>query len=385
MLDNEIIYLDNAATSFPKPPAVLERMAGDYARFGVSPGRGSYDLAVCASELVWEARKKVAAFFNGPAAERVIWTACATDALNTAILGLLKPGDHVISTRLEHNSVLRPLFHLREKYGITYDLVPFDGQGLVDPRDVEKAIKSNTRLVVVTHASNVLGTVQPIGEIGGICLEYGIPLVVDTAQSAGHIPVDMHECNISAVVFTGHKGLLGPAGIGGLVIDEKTEIMPTRYGGTGVDSHSLKQTWDYPHRLEAGTHNLPGIFGLSAALDYLQDGETGDKNSENELTLTKLLYEGLGSIDGVIIHSPPPQGVPVLTCSISGMDATAVGEILDGDYQIAVRTGLHCAPLVHETLGTVETGAVRFSPGPFNSREDILRAIEAMKAIAAAR
>ncbi|HHX74087.1 MAG TPA: aminotransferase class V-fold PLP-dependent enzyme [Firmicutes bacterium] len=382
--DDGVIYLDNAATSFPKPPEVLQKMVQDYALYGVSPGRGSYDLAVCAADLVWEARKKVAAFFHAPDPARVIFTANATDALNKALLGLLAPGDHVVSTRLEHNSVLRPLFLLREKMGITFDLAPFDGCGLVDPAAIVKLLRPETKLVILNHASNVLGSVQPVDAIGRVCRERDIVLLVDTAQSAGHIPVDMEKLNLQAVAFTGHKGLMGPAGIGGLVLAPGLEVRPTFSGGTGMESLSLQQPSAYPHRLESGTLNLPGIFGLAAGLDYLAKVRENLGEDNHEMKLARLLYDGLQDIPGVKIVSPRPSGcsVPIVTCTVREMVSSDVGDILDGDFQIAVRTGLHCAPLVHETLGTVRTGAVRFSPGLFNTEEDIRQVVTAMEKIA---
>jgi cysteine desulfurase/selenocysteine lyase len=385
-MSNSIIYLDNAATSFPKPREVLEKMVETYARLGVSPGRGGYDLATEAAELVFQTRQKLARFFCAPDPERVIFTANATDALNIAIQGLIRPGDHVVSTRLEHNSVLRPLYHLREQGWIEYDLVSFDGSGYVDPQEIKMVIRPNTRLVIVCHASNVLGTVQPVAEIAGICLERGIPLLLDAAQSAGHVPINMSDWGIGAIAFTGHKALFGPSGIGGLILSPELNVRATRFGGTGIESRSLVHTQSFPHRLEAGTLNLAGIFGLSAGLDYLEQKGSGQL-WQREMALIQRLHRGLSSAPGVVIHSPPPteQGVPVLTCNIKGMDSWDVGDILDGDYGIAVRTGLHCAPFVHVDLGTDSTGAVRFSPGPFNTNEDIDQAIEALAAIAASR
>ncbi|HHX86889.1 MAG TPA: aminotransferase class V-fold PLP-dependent enzyme [Firmicutes bacterium] len=384
MPENKIIYLDNAATSFPKPREVLEQMIETYARLGVSPGRGSYDLAVEAAELVFKTRQKLARFFKAPNPERVIFSANATDALNTAIQGLLGPGDHVVSTRLEHNSVLRPLFHLRERYGIEYDLVRFDGQGQVDPDEVAKAFKPNTRLVILCHASNVLGSVQQVPQIARVCAKRQIPLLLDVAQSAGHIPIDMSSWHIQGIAFTGHKALLAPGGIGGLVLSPELNVASTRFGGTGIESSSPVHTQDFPYRLEAGTLNLTGIFGLSAGIDYLEKEEAPEDSRLREMGLIRRLYDGLRSLPGIAIHSPPPavQSVPVLTCSVKGVASADVGDILDGDFQIAARTGLHCAPLVHETLGTAAAGAVRFSPGRFNTEQDIDRAVEAMAAIA---
>ncbi|NMB41148.1 MAG: aminotransferase class V-fold PLP-dependent enzyme [Firmicutes bacterium] len=383
-MSGNLIYLDNAATSFPKPREVLKKMLKTYVRSGVSPGRGSYDLADEAAELVYQTRRKLTRFFSASDPERVIFTANATDALNIALQGLLRPGDHVVSTRLEHNSVLRPLYHLEKQGMIEYDLVCFDDSGYICPQQIMKAVKHNTKLVVVSHASNVLGTVQPAKEIARLCSEHGIPLLLDAAQSAGHIPIDMHSWGIGALAFTGHKALLGPTGIGGLILSPGLDIRTTRFGGTGIESRSLIHTQSFPHRLEAGTLNLAGILGLSASLDYLEQ-----KNYEHlwqrEMALTQRLYDGLRSISKVVFLSPPPtkQSVPVLTCAMKDMDSGDVGDILDGDYGIAVRIGLHCAPLVHVDLGTDASGAIRFSPGPFNTDKDIDFAVAAMAEIAA--
>ena len=234
-MSGRLIYLDNAATTFPKPRGTLNRMVETYQRMGVSPGRGGYDLATEAEALV-EAEEEVARLFGAPDPNRVIFAANATDALNLAIQGVLTPGDHVVSTRLEHNSVLRPLYHLREQGLIEYDLMPFDGKGFVDPGDIAGAIRPNTSLVIVCHASNVLGTIQPIPEIGRLCAGKGVPLLIDAAQSAGVVPIDLDAWRVAAVAFTGHKSLLGPTGIGGLIIHPELEVRTTRFGGTGVDS-----------------------------------------------------------------------------------------------------------------------------------------------------
>jgi len=382
---NPFIYLDNAATSYPKPREVLESMVETYAHLGVSPGRGGYDRAVEAEAFVHETRKRVARFFNAPDPDRIVFAHNATDALNMVIQGLVAPGDHVVSTRLEHNSVLRPLHHLHLQNVITYDLAPFDGRGFVDPEDIGRRIRPETRLVVVSHASNVLGTVQPIGDIGRICAEHEVPLVVDVTQSAGRIPIHMTEWRASAVAFTGHKGLLGPTGIGGMAVDSETDIRPTRFGGTGVESKSLIHTEAYPHRLEAGTLNLMGIIGLSAGMDYLRQ-EGIDTIHRRELKLLERLRDGFSKTDGVEIYCTEDltDHVGVLTVTLRGIEPADVGAILDADFNIAVRTGLHCAPLVHETLGTTPRGGVRFSLGPFNTREDVDSAVSAMAAIARA-
>ncbi|AGL03199.1 aminotransferase class V-fold PLP-dependent enzyme [Desulfoscipio gibsoniae] len=385
-MDNKLIYLDNAATSFPKPRKVIDRMVETYTRLGVSPGRGSYDLSMEAADLVFQTRQKLARFFGAPDPERVIFAANATDALNLAILGLVRPGDHVITTRLEHNSVLRPLFHLAKQSGIEYDLVGFDEHGYINLDEIASTIRSNTRLVICNHASNVLGTVQPVSDIARACVEREIPLLIDAAQSAGYVPIDMSKWNVNAIAFTGHKALLGPSGIGGLVLSPHLEIKSTRFGGTGIDSRTLIHTQTFPHRLEAGTLNLLGVFGLLAGLDYLEN-EDMERGHQKEMAMIKRLYEGLSLISRVVIHSPmlTEQDVPVLTCSVKGLSSEDVGAIMDGDYGIAVRTGLHCAPLVHVDLGTDTNGAIRFSLGRFNTNEDIDRALEAMDAISSGR
>ena len=378
-----MIYLDNAATAFPKPSGVLDEMVQQYARLGGSPGRGGYDLATEAGEFVEQVRAKVAMFFKAPDSSHVVFANNATDALNLAIQGILQPGDHAVSTRLEHNSVLRQLFHLKEKGWIEYDLAPFHNGGFVDPYELAALIRPNTRLVIVNHASNVLGAVQPLAEIGRLCVERNVPLLVDVAQSAGHIPMDMESWRASAIAFTGHKAMLGPAGIGGLVIAPNLEIGITRFGGTGVDSQSLRHTSTYPHRLEAGTLNILGIMGLSAGLDFL-NREGVEKVWERESVLAKRLWDGLAELKVVNLYGTAPSDnhVPVITCNVDEMVPLDVGDILDGDFDIAVRTGLHCAPLVHEDIGTGDTGAVRFSLGHNNTAEEIEEALKAMARIA---
>ena len=382
-MDDALIYLDNAATTFPKPVSVLEKMVETYLRIGVSPGRGSYDLSVEAEGLVGEVRQKMARFFGAPDPDRVVFTSNATDALNLAIQGMLRPGDHVVSTRLEHNSVLRPLYHLRQQGIIEYDLVAFDARGFVHPEDVVAALRPTTKLVILCHASNVLGTIQPVQEIGRLCAERGVPVLIDTAQSAGVIPIDMQSWQIAALAFTGHKAMLGPTGIGGLVLNRGIEIEPTRFGGTGLESGSPVHTETFPHRLEAGTLNLMGIIGLSEGLDFLQTMGI-ELIHAKEMELLTTLRDGLSLIDGIELYCAEHLSthVALLTANVRGMDPDDVGSILDADFHIAVRAGLHCAPLVHEGLGTLPHGSVRFSPGPFNRMEDIEKTLEAMAEIA---
>ncbi len=385
-MTGRFIYLDNAATSFPKPEGMLARMIEIYQRLGVSPGRGSYDLAVEAEDLVSGTRARLARLFNSPDPDRVIFAGNATDGLNLAIQGLARPGDHLVSTRIEHNSVLRPLYHLREKGLIEYDLVPFDGKGFVDPGDIARAIRPDTRLVVLCHASNVLGTIQPINEIGPLCAEKGVPLLVDAAQSAGQIPIDMDAWKISAVAFTGHKSLLGPTGIGGLVVHPDLDLRTTRFGGTGIDSESPVHTQTYPYRLEAGTINLMGIIGLSEGLRFLEK-EGIESIHQKEMDLITRLRDGLSHLDMIELYCAGDlqDHVGLITANVRGMDPGDAGAILDADFGIAVRVGLHCAPLVHEGIGTFPRGGIRFSLGPFNTMDDIDLTLEVMAAIDSSR
>ena len=379
-----MIYLDNAATTFPKAPGTLERALERYRELGVSPGRGNHDLAVRASDAVDEVRAKVAAFFGAPDPERVAFGANATDALNQVILGLVQPGDHVVATRLDHNSVLRPLHHLAQTGVITWDAAPFDERGIVRADAVEALLRPNTRLVVMTHASNVLGTVQPVAEIARRCAARGIPLVVDAAQSAGQVPLDMAALGISALAFTGHKSLYGPSGIGGLVVMPSLQVATTRFGGTGMDSASLVHTQAYPLRLEAGTLNLLGVLGLGEGLDFVESKGVAELHAREGALLARL-RAGLRAIDGVTLYRADgdlTDRVAVLACNVPGVHPQDVGAILDGDFDIAVRVGVHCAPLVHRDLGTIDRGAVRFSLGAFTTEADVDAAVEAMRAVA---
>jgi cysteine desulfurase family protein len=379
-----LVYLDNAATTFPKAPGTLEAALATYRRVGASPGRGNHDLAAQAGGLVDGARAHVARFFGAPDPDRVVFAANATDALNTAILGLVRPGDHVVTTRLDHNAVLRPLHHLAAAGTITWDAAPFDGRGIVDPDAVAALLRPATRLVVMAHASNVLGTVQPVAEIARMCAERGVPVVLDAAQSAGQVPVDMQALGVAAIAFTGHKSLYGPTGIGGLVLRPDLEVETTRFGGTGMDSASLVHTRAYPLRLEAGTLDLLGVLGLVAGLDWL-DGEAGGVAAVHarEAALLHRLRDGLAAIDGVTLYAADEVAghVAVLLANVDGIHPQDAGAILDGDFGVAVRVGVHCAPLVHRDLGTIERGAIRFSLGAFTTADDVDAAIAAMGAI----
>jgi cysteine desulfurase family protein len=377
-----MIYLDNAATSFPKPAECLQRALDRYLKIGASPGRGGYDRAVEAEAAVSAVRRKLCRFFGADEAHRVCFTYNATDALNLLIQGLLQPGDHVVSSRLEHNSVLRPLHHLQRQGRISFDLVPFDPDGFIEPDQVSAAIRPATKLVILTHASNVLGTVQPVQEIATTCRARGVPLVLDASQSAGAVPIRAQDWGVQAIAFTGHKSLLGPTGIGGVALSPELDLEPTRFGGTGVDSRSLYHTRDYPYRLEAGTINLLGILGLEASLDYVDQSYA--TSYAREMSLLRKLRDGIGALPRLRLYGADrlDHHLPVLTCTVANHHSEDVAAILDGDFGIAVRAGLHCAPLVHQDLGTLEKGAVRFSLGPFTTEAEIDAAVNAMAAIA---
>jgi cysteine desulfurase/selenocysteine lyase len=377
-----MIYLDNAATSFPKPAECLRRALERYLQIGASPGRGGYDRAIEAEEAVSAVRKKICRFFGADDTHRVCFTYNATDALNLLIQGLLRPGDHVVSSRLEHNSVLRPLHHLQREGRISFDLVPFNPDGFIEPDQVSAAIRPATKLVILTHASNVLGTVQPVEEIAAVCRSRRIPLVLDASQSAGVVPIRVKDWGVQAIAFTGHKSMLGPTGIGGLVLAPGLDPEPSRFGGTGIDSRNPYHTLEYPYRLEAGTINLLGILGLEESLDYVDQSYTA--SYVREMSLLRKLIDGLRELPRLRLYGAErlEHHLPVLTCTVANRHSEDVGAILDGDFGIAVRAGLHCAPLVHQELGTLEKGAVRFSLGPFTTKAEIDAAVEAMAAIA---
>ncbi|MGB6065348.1 MAG: aminotransferase class V-fold PLP-dependent enzyme [Desulfomonilaceae bacterium] len=379
--DSPVIYLDNAATSFPKPTQVVQEMLETYSRLGVSPGRGGYDLAVQCEHYVREVRHRISDFFGGDSPDRVAFACSSTDALNTIILGMAEPGCHVVSSRLEHNSVLRPLYHLRERGLITFDLVPFDGSGFIDPQDVSKLIKPATKFVILNHVSNVLGTIQPVQEIGRICVDRDIPLILDVSQSAGVVPINMRDMHVSVVAFTGHKSLMAPTGIGGLVLRNGIDIRATRFGGTGTDSWSPAHPEAYPDRLEAGTLNVIGIMGLSAGLRYITQRGISNIYS-HEMLLAQKLRDGLSAMNGVKVYCAErlDHHAAVISCNVENIDPEDFAAILDADFNIATRSGLHCAPLVHESLGTSPRGAVRFSIGPSNSDADISAALSAVRA-----
>jgi len=388
-----IVYLDNAATSFPKPDVVHEKMSAFYRAYGVNPGRTGCDLALKAEEMIASTRARLSALFNPSLVRagvkkdpnRLVFTANATHALNLVIQGVLRPGDHVVTTATEHNSVIRPVNHMGAR-GVTATFVRPDAEGYVDPDAIRRAITAATRLVIVNHASNVIGAVQDLEGIGAVCREKGVLFAVDAAQTAGVLPIDMAAWGISYLAFTGHKGLLGPTGTGGLCVADDAEISSTVWGGTGVRSAHPYHLDEFPYRLEAGTLNLLGIAGVSAGLDWIE--ATGQEAIlAHELALLERLQEGIKDIRGLTVHGTTRLQRRVAVCSvtIAGYDPSDVGTILDVDHDILTRTGLQCAPLIHDHLGTSPRGTVRLSIGPFNTEAHIDRAIAALRHIAAQR
>ncbi|TKJ39112.1 cysteine desulfurase [candidate division LCP-89 bacterium B3_LCP] len=382
----DLIYLDNAATAWPKPPNVYEFAIDFYRKTGVNPGRSGFDMAIEAGNIIEDLRVRLTKFFGGDenVPERLCFSYNATDALNLIIPGLLVSGDHVISTNVEHNSVIRPINCMVRDQGVEATYVPFNKQGYVDPDDIKYALKPNTKLVIVNHGSNVLGTVQPLKEIGQICRDKGVLFAIDSSQTAGVVPIDMKDMNIDVLAFTGHKSLMGFTGIGGLCVREHLEIKQIRAGGTGVRSAYPYHLAEYPFRMEYGTPNMIGVASLLAGQDFIEEEGMANIHAR-EMKLARKLVEGFRQIDGVIIYCWEnfDNRLSTVTINIEGMEAGDVGIMLDVDFDVATRTGLHCAPLVHEQLGLIPVhGGVRFSVGAFNVESDIDTAIEAVKEIA---
>ncbi len=384
---DDLIYLDNGATSYPKPQSVYDFMDHYYREYGVSPGRSGYDKALEAEEVVQGARVMLTELFNGTDSERLTFSYNASDSLNQIIKGVVKQGDHVITTNLEHNSVLRPLYQLELDGVIELTYIDFDSAGYVDPDDFRKAFRKNTRLVIMNHASNVIGTVQPVTEVGAICREAGILFAIDSSQSAGQVDIDIQAMNVDMLAFTGHKSLMGPTGIGGMYTAEGVEVTAIRQGGTGVRSAVKTHLEEYPFRLECGTLNVVGVAGLYAGQKWLR--EEGIKKIHNqELALWDRLRLGLQEIEGVTTYGAdsPDNQIGILSFNVDGLEAGDVGTMLDVDHEIAVRTGLQCAPLVHVGIGTFDIhGTARFGIGPFNTEAHIDTAIEAVREIASSR
>jgi cysteine desulfurase/selenocysteine lyase len=387
-----IIYLDNAATTFPKPDEVHDRMNEFYKSAGVNPGRTGCDMAMQAEQMISETRRLLSAFFSPSLVRagkpkdpnRLVFTMNATHGLNLILRGTLGPGDHVVTTHVEHNSVIRPVNHLVRGFGAQAAFVRPDAEGYLDPEDIRRAIRKNTKLVIVNHASNVTGAVQDIRAIGKVCREAGVPFAVDTAQTAGVLPIDMAECHISFLAFTGHKALFGPTGTGGVCVADDAEIRSSVWGGTGVKSAQLFHLEEFPYRLEAGTLNLMGICGLHAGQEWIAKRSMSSIHL-HEMELLALLQEAFQSIQGVTIHGTTRLDARVATLSITvnGWDPSDVGTMLDVDHNIITRTGLQCAPLIHDHMGSSPRGTVRFSFGPFNTKAEVEVTAKAVAEIAA--
>lgn len=372
------IYMDNAATSYPKPESVYTAVDNFNRFLGGNPGRGTSQNTARAGSILLEAREALAKMFNIEDSLRIAFTLNITEAINTCLKGMLQPGDHVITSSMEHNAVARPL-HVLSQRGIEWTRVECGNDGSLNPEEVKKAIKPNTRLICMLHASNLVGTIMPLKNIGEIAHEYGIRFMVDSAQSAGILPLDVKKQNIDILTFTGHKGLLGPQGTGGMYISPGIRVVPLKEGGTGSLSEYLEQPQVMPDLMESGTMNTPGIAGLLAGVRFIAD--TGlEKIRQHEQQLMAHLLQGLLEIPGLQEYGPKDvnQRTAVAAFNIKDMDCGEICSRLDYEYGIATRSGLHCAPLAHHTLGTFKLGACRLSPGYFTTDEEIDQVIKAV-------
>ena len=381
-----VIYLDNAATSWPKPESVYQTMDEFLRRKGGNPGRGGHSMAAAAKETVEETRMLLARLINAPEMNRVIFALNCTDALNLGLKGLLRPGDHVITSCIGHNSLVRPMRKL-EKQGVRITrLPPLVETRVVSAKDIEEAITENTKLVVLTHASNVTGVIQPVADYGAIARRHNLVFMVDAAQTAGNYPIDVEASNIDLLAFSGHKGLLGPPGTGVLYVGHRVDLDSLREGGTGSYSEQEEQPVTLPDRYESGTLNSVGISGLGAGLKYIFK-EGLERIRTHEQYLIDRLIDGLSNIPGLILYTARDRSkqAPVISCNIEGYEPGEVGTILDQAFDIKVRTGLHCAPAAHRTLGTYPLGTIRLSPGYFNTEEEIALTLQAVKKIVRTR
>ena len=379
----DYIYLDNASTSFPKAPTVATAMSDYITNRGININRGSYALAYDVEDIIYTTRQRLHTLFNGHDPSHVIFTQNVTMSLNMVIKGLLKAGDHVLVSSMEHNAVMRPLTQLLDK-GITFDTIPCDSTGSIQMDSIEPLIRPNTVALIINHASNVCGTIQPLESIGPICKAHNLQFIVDAAQTAGVIPIDVKACHIDALCFTGHKGLLGPQGIGGIILTKEIAqtLTPLIAGGTGSFSHLETLPTHMPDAFESGTLNLPGIIGLNEGLAYIES--QGMENIHNhELVLTQAFLEGLQSIDGINIVGKQniQDRTAVVSIIIDGMDSASIAYELESAYHIMTRVGLHCAPRAHQTLGTYPEGTVRFSFGYANTHKDVESALSALHRI----
>ena len=376
-----MIYLDSAATSYHKPDGVVRAVAEAISHMG-NPGRGAHEASLDASRVVYGTREKMAELFGAEEASQIVFTANSTESLNIAIQGLLDPGDHVITTVMEHNSVLRPLY-LCQQRGVSLTILPFSAAGTVTPEAIEAVIRSNTRMIVCTHGSNLTGDLNDLEAIGRVCKKHHLLFVVDASQTAGVFPIQMDSMNIDVLCFTGHKSLMGPQGTGGMCVRKGVRIRPLLVGGSGIDSYSKIHPQVMPTALEAGTLNAHGIAGLSAALDFIKK-VTPDVIRQREEELTRRFVSQIKSIPGVKLYGNYEQfpRAPILSLNILDYDSGEIADVLAQDYGIMTRAGAHCAPLMHEALGTKSQGAVRFSFSYFNTEEEIDQAANAIRELA---
>lgn len=376
------IYLDNAATSFPKPDVVMKKMMEYMKNIGATSGRGAYKSAIESDRLIYNCRKMICKIFNGSDPSKVIFTSNITEALNVVINGFLKEGDHVITSSLEHNAVWRPLKTLERDRGIEISTVHCTSEGITDYNDVEKLIKPNTKLIIFTHASNVLGAIQPIREIGQIAKKHKVKFLVDSAQTAGSYPIDVKKDNIDILAFTGHKSLLGPTGTGGFLVNCDITMNPLKSGGTGGDSKYPYQPDYFPNRYEAGTPNVVGIVGLGEALNFIYS--VGIENiRKKEEAIIEYAIEKLKNVKGIEIYGPKKAEkiVGVISFNIKNIKAEEISYELDRQYDIMVRTGIHCAPTAHKIMGTEDIGAVRIGIGYFSEKGHIDILVKALNKI----
>lgn len=376
-----MIYLDSSATSFLKPPQVAEAVFKSFSTIG-NAGRGAHAPTLNASRLIYDTRDKLAALFGTPDPSRIAFTCNATEALNIAIHGAIHPGEHVITTACEHNSVLRPLY-LKEKEGTELTIIPADKKGRIRYDLLESSVKSNTSAIVLTHASNLSGNVTDLAFVSNFAKKHGLLLIVDASQTAGSLPINVVKMGIDILCFTGHKGLFGPQGTGGLYVREGLTLSPLKSGGSGIHSFDRQHPTDMPTALEAGTLNGHGIAGLNAGLDYILS--TGVKNIHaKEISLARRFVNGISDISDLKLYGDidAPLRTPIISLNIGNMSSASVSDILWEDYEICVRAGAHCAPLMHKTFGTEKQGAVRFSFSCFNTEAEIDTAIQAMHEIA---
>lgn len=376
------IYLDNAATSWPKPSAVYDAVDRYQRENGSPSGRGNSRSAEEVSRAIAHARRGIADLVEMDEPSRAIFTNSGTDSLNTAIFGLLRPGDHVVTTVCEHNSVLRPLRHFSDTADVSVTYVPCDGKGFVSPDDVRRALKPNTRLVAMVHGSNVTGAIQPIDEIGRIVREHDAHYLIDAAQTLGEVPINFNDCHVDILAAPGHKGLLGPLGTGVLFLSERAgkEVKPFRFGGTGTSSDADRQPEELPHKFEAGNLNVPGLMGLAASLAEFQGARIQELEKHHQSLAARLL-DGLDAINGVTIHGPKivKSRTSVVSFTVKGYDPQEFAAVLEMSAGIECRVGLHCAPRMHESLRTLPTGGtVRLSPGWTTTEEEIDVALEAI-------